>query len=131
MAVLPPLKVRRHIPIIIYLSLLFTKDIKEGHTIESNSWIDRKVANFVIQTHHIPVVGVLVLVLIIFYIEGVIDKGVNWCGRCWDVDGELVSIYVEVSIYWTGDAGNGGYTTIGALDWFFYDLETINIFYFN
>ena len=82
MAVLPPLKVRRHIPIILILYLLFTKDPKEGHIIERHSLIDRKVANFFIQAHHIPAVGLLVLVLIIWYIEGGIDKSVNWYGYC-------------------------------------------------
>ena len=46
MAVLPPLKVRRHIPTILAIILLFTKDIKEVHTIERHSLIDREVTNF-------------------------------------------------------------------------------------
>ena len=62
-AVLPPLKVRRHITIILALFLLFTKDLKEGHIIKRNSLIDREVANFVIQAHHIPAIDVLVLTL--------------------------------------------------------------------
>ena len=44
-AVLSPLKVRRHIPIILLFFLLFTKDLKEVHIIESHIWIDREVAN--------------------------------------------------------------------------------------
>ena len=63
-----------------------------------NSLIDRKVADIVIQAHHIPAIGVLVLVLIIFYIEGGIDKSVNWYGCRWDVGGAVVCINVEVPI---------------------------------
>ena len=80
MAFLPPLKVRRHTPTILALLLLFTTDLKEGHIIEKHSWIDREVVNFVIQTHHIPSVGVLVIVLVILYIEGGIDKRVDFYG---------------------------------------------------
>ena len=68
MAVLPPLKVHINIPIILFLFLLFTKYLKEGHIIKRNSWIDRKFADFVIQAHLIPAVCVLVLILVIFYI---------------------------------------------------------------
>ena len=96
MAVLPPLKVCRHTPFILTLFLLYTKDLKEGHIIERNSLIDRKVTNFFIKTHHIPAVGVLVLFLIVFYIEGGIDKSVNWYGCFWDVCGKVVSVDVEV-----------------------------------
>ena len=131
MAVPPTLKVHRHIPNILVLVFLFTKDLKEGHIIERHSWIDGEVADFVNQAHNIPAVGVLVLFLIIFYIEGGIDRSVNWYGYFWDIGGELVSINVEVPIDWTGYSGNGGYTIVGALDWFFYKLETINLFYFD
>ena len=96
-----------------------------------HSWTDRKVSNFFIQAHHISAVGVLVLILIIFDIEVGIDKSVNWDDWFWDVGGEVVSIYVEVPMDWTRDAGNGDYTTVGTLDWFFYELETINLFYFD
>ena len=82
MAVLTPLKIRRHIPIIISLFLLFTKDLKEGQITERNSLIDHELDNFVIQAHHIPAVGILVLVLIIFYIEGGIYKSINWYVCC-------------------------------------------------
>ena len=116
MAVLPPLKVCRHIPIILALFLLITKDLKEGHIIERNSWVHRKVSDFFIQVHHIPAVDLLVLVLVIFYIEGGIDKSFNWYGCFWDVGGTVVSIDVEVSIDWTEDSGNGGYTIVDALD---------------
>ena len=98
MAVLPPLKVCRHTPTILSLFLLFIKDLKEGQIIENNILIDRKVTNFFIQAHHIPAAGVFVLVLVIFYIDGGIDKSVNWRGCCWDIGGALVSIYVEVPI---------------------------------
>ena len=128
LAVPPPLKVHRHIPIILTLLLIFTKDLKERHVIEINSWIDHEVAYFVIQAHHIPSVGILGIVLIIFYIEGGIDKSVNWYGYCWDVGGAVVIINVEVPISWTVYSRNGGYTIVGALDWFFYELETINLF---
>ena len=128
MAFLPPLKIRRHIPITLALLLLFTKDLKEIHIKKMHSWIDRKVVYFVIQAHHIPAFGVLVLVLIIFYIEGGIDKSVNWYGYYWDIGGEVVSIYVEVPIEWTVDSRNGAYTIVGALDWFFYELEKTNLF---
>ena len=37
MAVLPPPKVRRYIPIILTLFLIFTKYLKEGHVIKINS----------------------------------------------------------------------------------------------
>ena len=37
LAVLPPLKVHRHIQIILTLLLIFTKDLKERHVIEINS----------------------------------------------------------------------------------------------
>ena len=77
MAVLPPLKVRRYIPIILLFFLLFTKDLEEVHIIERHSLIDREVANFIVQAHQIPAIGVLDLVLVILYIEGGIDKSVN------------------------------------------------------
>ena len=123
MEVLPPLKVRRHIPIILAILLLLTKDLKEVHMIKSNSWIDRKVANFFIQAHHIPAIGVLVLVLIIFYIEGVIDNSVNWYGCCWEIGRAVVNIDLEVPIEWTRDIGDGRYKIVGALDWFFMSLK--------
>ena len=85
MAVLPPIKVCRHIPITPTFFLLFTKDLKGGHIIERNSWIDRKVTGFVIQAHHIPAVGVLVIV---------IYKSVNWYYCFWNVGGAVVIIYV-------------------------------------
>ena len=94
----PTLKVRRHIPIIITLLILLTKDLKEGHIIERHSLIDGGVAYFFIQAHHIPAVGVLVIVLIVFYAEGGIDKRVNWYGFYWDVGESLVIIDVEVPI---------------------------------
>ena len=131
MVVLPPLKVCRYTPIILALSPLFNIDIKEGHIIKRKSWINHKVADFVIQAHHIPAVDVLVIVLIIFYIEGGIDKRVNLYGCCWDVGGTLVIIGVEFLIDRTGYAGNGGYTIVGALEYFSYELETINLFYFD
>ena len=131
MAVLPPLKVCRHISIVLALFLLFAKDLKEGHIIKRHSWTYREVAYFVIQVHHIPSVGVLFPVLIIFYIEGGIDNSVNWYGCLWDVGGAVVIIDVEIPIDWTGDSGNGGYLIVGALDWFFYELETINLFYLD
>ena len=119
MAVLPPLKFRRHIPIILVLFLLFTKDLKEGRIIKRHSWIDCEVAKCFIQAHHIPSVGVLVSALVIFYIEGGMEKSVNWYCCCWDVGGVVVNIDLEVPINWTGDSGNGGYTISGALDWVF------------
>ena len=96
LAILPPLNVCRHIPIVLFLLLIFTKDLKEGHIIKIQSWIDGEVASFVIQEHHIPAMGVFVLVLIIFYIEVGIDKGVNWYWYFWEIDGSIVSIDVEV-----------------------------------
>ena len=78
MAALSPLKVHRHTPITLVLFILFTKYLKEVHITKRNSWIDREVAIFSIQEYHVPYVGVLVIVLIIFYIEDVIDKSVNW-----------------------------------------------------
>ena len=63
MAVLPPLKIRRHIPIILALFLLFTKDLKEGHIVERYNLLDREVDAFSIQVHHILAVGVLLIVL--------------------------------------------------------------------
>ena len=116
MAVLPPLKVRIHIPIILYLSLVFTKDLKEVHIIERNILINREVTNFFIQAHHIPAVGVLVLVFVIFYIEGGIGKIINWYGCCWDIGGAVVSINVELPINCTGYARNGGYMIVGEID---------------
>ena len=46
MVVLPPLNVRRHIPIILSDFHFFTKDFKESHVIKKNSWIFREVASF-------------------------------------------------------------------------------------
>ena len=128
MAVLPLLKIRKHISIILALFFLFTKDLKESHIIERHSWIYREVANFVIQAHHIPAVGLLVLGLIIFYIEGVIYKSVNWYSCCWDVGGVIFSIILEIPFNWTGYAGNGCYTIVSTLDWLFYELEIISFF---
>ena len=128
MVVWPPLKDRRHIPIILALFLLFAKDLKEGHIIERHSLIDRKVADFVIHEHHIPDVGVIVLFIIIFYIERGIDKSVKWYCYWWDVGGEAVSNDVEVPIDWTEDARNGGYTIVGALDWFLMRLKRSTFF---
>ena len=79
----------------------------------------------------IPAVGVLVLILIIFYIEGGIDKSVNCYVCCWDVGRSVVSIDVEVPIDWTGYSRNDGFTIIGAIDWLFSELETIKMFYFD
>ena len=119
MVVLPLLKVRRHTPIILSLFLLFTKNIKEGNIIKRHSWIDREVASFSIQAHHIPAVGVLVLVLIRLYIDGGIYKSVNWYGCWWEVGGVVFSIDVEFPIDWTVDSRNGGCTIVGAPAWFF------------
>ena len=67
------------------------------------------------------------LVIILLYIEGGIDKSVN-CYVCWwDVGGAVVSIDVEVQIDWPGDARNGGYTIIDAFDWFFMILKQSTI----
>ena len=124
MAFLPSLKFHRNTQIF----LLFTKELKEVHIIKRNSWIDREVADFVIQAHHIPAVGVLVLVLIVFYIEGGIDNSVNWYICCWDVCGAVVSINVELPINCTGYARNGGYMIVGEIDWFFRRLKQSNFF---
>ena len=131
MAFLSLLKFCIYIPIILAPFLLFTTDHKKVHIIKRNSWIDRKVTNFVIHARHIPAIGLLVLVFIIFYIEVGIEKSINWYGCFWVFGGTLVSIGVEVPINWTEDSRNGGYTIVGALDWFFYDIETINLIWFD
>ena len=88
MGALTRLKVRRHISIILALFLLFNKHLKEGHITKMNSWIGHGVADFVIQAHHIPAVGVIMLILIIFYIGGGINKSVNSYGCFWYVVGQ-------------------------------------------
>ena len=56
------------------------------------------------------------LILVVFYIEGGIDKSVNWYVCFWDVGGAVVSTNVEVLNDLTGYADNGDYTIVGALD---------------